>query len=200
MLTFTDRAQEVVRSFLDQSDGEFTALRIAAEGGSPIAPRFELTLVGAGEAQDDERQVDGPGFPVLFRETDAQRLEGATIDFIERAEESGFEVRTVPAGRRASGRSAPAGAPTGDLADRVRTVLNTQVNPGIASHGGMISLVDLDGTEVYVQMSGGCQGCALSRMTLRQGVERMLRQAIPEITVVHDVTDHASGEHPFFEH
>ena len=80
----------------------------------------------------------------------------------------------------------------------MRSVLESQVNPAIASHGGMISLVGVDDTEVYVEMSGGCQGCALSRMTLRQGVERMLREAIPELTAVHDVTDHASGENPFF--
>jgi Fe-S cluster biogenesis protein NfuA len=79
-------------------------------------------------------------------------------------------------------------------------VLDTQVNPAIASHGGLISLVGIEDTEIYVEMSGGCQGCALSRMTLRQGVEKMLRQAIPELTAVHDITDHASGENPFFQH
>ena len=61
----------------------------------------------------------------------------------------------------------------------------------------MISLVDVEETEIYVEMGGGCQGCALSRMTLRQGVERMLREAVPELTAVHDITDHASGENPY---
>jgi Fe/S biogenesis protein NfuA len=89
------------------------------------------------------------------------------------------------------------GVPTGAIADRVRSVLETQVNPAIAAHGGMISLVDVEDTDVYVEMSGGCQGCALSRMTLRQGVERMLREAVPELTAVHDVTDHASGDNPY---
>ena len=87
--------------------------------------------------------------------------------------------------------------PTGEIADRVRAVLDEQVNPAIAAHGGMISLVDVEDTDVYVEMSGGCQGCALSRMTLSQGVERMLREAVPELTAVHDVTDHASGENPY---
>ena len=78
-------------------------------------------------------------------------------------------------------------------------VLQDQVNPAIASHGGAINLVDVRGTEIYLEMSGGCQGCAMSRLTLRQGVERMLRQAIPELTAVHDITDHASGANPYFE-
>ena len=117
------------------------------------------------------------------------------MDFVERVNESGFEVRTRPGD--APGARAPA-APTGPLAERVREVLNSQVNPSIAAHGGQIDLVDVHGTEIYLEMSGGCQGCAMSRMTLRQGVERMLRQSVPEITAVHDVTDHAGGTNPYF--
>jgi Fe/S biogenesis protein NfuA len=198
MLTFTDRATEVVRAFLDQSSGELEALRISAQPGSPVAPRFELTLISRDEREEGEIEVEGPGFPVMVKPGDSDRLEGATVDFVERVNESGFEVRTVAQGAPAPAR--PAGTPQGDIADRVRGVLDTQVNPAIAAHGGMISLVDVQDTEISVEMSGGCQGCAMSRMTLRQGVERMLRQAIPELTAVHDVTDHASGESPFFQH
>ncbi|MGD8319733.1 MAG: NifU family protein [Gemmatimonadota bacterium] len=199
MLTFTDRARDVIRSFLEESGGELEALRISAQPGSPVAPRFDLTLVAMTEKGDDEREVEGPGFTVLVNASDQPRLEGAVVDYIERVNDSGFEVRTN--GASANGkRPAPSHGPTGEIADQVRSVLDAQVNPAIASHGGMISLVDVDGTEVYVEMSGGCQGCALSRMTLRQGVEKMLRQAIPELTAVHDVTDHASGENPFFQH
>jgi len=197
MLTFTDRARDVVRSFLDQSGGELAALRISVDGGSPVAPRFELSLVSMEERHADEREVEGPGFPILVSEAEAARLEGATVDFVERVNESGFEVR--PAAGLGT-RKAPTEAPTGEIADRVRQVLDTQVNPAIAGHGGMISLVSVEDTEIYVEMSGGCQGCALSRMTLRQGVERMLRQAVPELTAVHDVTDHASGVNPFYQH
>jgi len=200
MLTFTDRARDVVRSFLDQSGGELDALRIAPQAGSPVAPRFELTLVSMDEREDGEMQVDGPGFPVLVKLGDADRLDEAVVDFVERVNESGFEVRLNGSGGAASPPPRPTEAPQGEIADRVRTVLDTQVNPAIAAHGGMISLVDVQDTEVFVEMSGGCQGCALSRMTLRQGVERMLRRAVPELTAVHDVTDHASGENPFFQH
>jgi Fe/S biogenesis protein NfuA len=198
MLTFTDRAREVVNSFLAQSDGELEALRITTEPGSPIAPRFELTLVAKSERGEDEREVEGGGFPVLVKETDIERLEGATVDYVDRVNESGFEVRPAPREKQAGDESTQ--QPTGEIADQVRTVLNTQVNPAIASHGGAINLVDVDGTEVFVEMSGGCQGCAMSRMTLSQGVERMLKQALPEITAVHDVTDHSSGSNPYFEH
>lgn len=197
MLNFTDTARDVVRSFLDQSGGELEALRISMQPGSPIAPRFELTLVGLGERTADEREVDGGGFPVLVREADADRLEGATVDYVERVNESGFEVRPV---KQARPRMDSAEGPAAEIAARVREVLDTRVNPAIAAHGGAIHLADVDGTEIYVEMSGGCQGCALSRMTLRQGVERMLRDEIPELTAVHDVTDHGSGQNPFFQH
>jgi len=72
------------------------------------------------------------------------------------------------------------------------------VNPSIASHGGQINLVDVKGTEVFMEMTGGCQGCAASQMTLRQGVENMIQQHVPEVTEIHDVTDHDAGENPYF--
>jgi Fe/S biogenesis protein NfuA len=189
-ILFTDHAREMVQTFLDQGEGEPLALRIGMSG-SPAAPKFDLTLVGAAELADDEVMVDGGGFSVFVKSTDTEALQGATVDFVERVNESGFEVKPMKRPAR-SGQT-----PTGPIADRVRDVLETQVNPAIAAHGGMISLVDVEQTDVYVEMSGGCQGCALSRMTLRQGVERMLREAVPELTAVHDVTDHASGDNPY---
>jgi Fe/S biogenesis protein NfuA len=199
MLNFTERARDVVLSYLEQSAGELEALRIIAGDGSPVAPRFELTLVGLDEQEPDEREIEGPGFKVFVRESDLARMEGATVDFIDRVHESGFEVRLDPSADVDAPTAPRSGAPTGEVADRVRQVLNTQVNPAIAAHGGVINLIDVQETEVFVEMAGGCQGCALSRMTLRQGVERMLRQAVPELTAVHDVTDHASGASPYFQ-
>lgn len=196
MLTFTDRAREMVTAFMDQGEGALTALRITMDG-SPLSPRFELTLVADDERAEDERALDLGSFKVLVAESTVPRLEGATVDFVERVNESGFEVRPDPAALE----SAPpaVGEPEGPIADRVREVLDAQVNPAIAAHGGVISLVDVKDTEIFLEMSGGCQGCAMSRLTLRQGVERMLRQAIPEISGVHDITDHASGSNPYFQ-
>lgn len=194
MITFTERAREMVRSFL--GDGDPQALRITMSG-TAAAPHFDLTLVDPSERRDDERDFDGGGFAVYISDGDVTALEGATVDFVERVNESGFEVRPAAQAVAEGARARPEEAPTGPIADRVREVLDSQVNPAIAAHGGMISLVDVEETDVFVEMSGGCQGCALSRMTLRQGVERMLREAVPELTAVHDVTDHASGENPY---
>ena len=193
MITLTDKALEVVRDYMDQSDGEFTALRIGISGGSPVSPDFELTLVGPDDISESEREVAVGDMTIVVQEEFVDRLEGATVDFVQRVNESGFEVSLAE--------TAKAAAPTleGPLAERVKSVLDSEINPAIASHGGTITLVGVEDTEIYLQMGGGCQGCAMSRMTLRQGVERMVRQAVPEVTVIHDVTDHASGENPFFE-
>ncbi|MDT8367963.1 MAG: NifU family protein [Longimicrobiales bacterium] len=196
MLSFTDRAREMVRTFIDQSGGELAHLRIAHHG-TPDTPTFELTLVSSDERDPADREVDIDGLAILVPERSVGALEGATVDFVERVNESGFEVRPAASTRTRTSPERP--TPSGPIAERVLTVLDEQVNPAIASHGGAIELYDVQDTEIFLEMSGGCQGCAMSRMTLRQGVERMLRQAIPEITGVHDITDHASGVNPYFE-
>lgn len=185
----------MVQTYIDASDGDLTALRITLEG-SPGKPEFALTLVDASEAKEDESHVAVDGLTVLVDPAQTSTLEGATIDFVEAVNESGFKVRLDTGSDHEKPR---VGSPTGPMADRINKVLEEQINPAIASHGGFIDLVEVDGTEVYLEMSGGCQGCAMSRMTLRQGVERMVRQAVPEITEIHDVTDHSSGENPYFE-
>ena len=197
MLTFTDRAREMVLSFMEQDDDAPQALRIeVGQGGSPLAPPFELTLVDEEERSPDDVVLDGGGFTVLVPGDSAQRLEGATVDFVERLNESGFEVR--PAVQEKHGPAEANGEEEQELAARVRTVLENTINPAIAAHGGRIDLAGVEGTEIFMEMSGGCQGCAMSRRTLRQGVERMLRQSVPEITAIHDVTDHEAGENPYF--
>lgn len=195
MISFTDRAREMVATFLGEGDDSTQALRVRVSGPA-TAPTFDLTLVDTAERIDDERTVDGGGFSVLVLEKDVAVLDGATVDYVERVNESGFEVRPAE-GVVPTAEERRADTPKGEIADRVREVLDEQVNPAIAAHGGLISLVDVEETDIYVEMSGGCQGCALSRMTLRQGVERMLREAVPELTAVHDITDHASGENPY---
>jgi len=194
MISFTDRAREMLLSFVADGEEETQALRITV-GGSPMAPTFDLILVNVNERTDDEEEMETDGLAVFVKTADVATLEGAAVDYIERVNESGFEVRPV-ASTTAPGTRRVANT-TGPIADRVREVLDSQVNPAIAAHGGQITLIDVEDNEIYVEMGGGCQGCALSRMTLRQGVERMLREAIPELTAVHDVTDHSSGENPY---
>ncbi|MDH3425720.1 MAG: NifU family protein, partial [Acidimicrobiia bacterium] len=88
---------------------------------------------------------------------------------------------------------------TGPVAERVKTILETQVNPAIASHGGMAELVAVEDDTVYLRLGGGCQGCGMATVTLSQGIEATLLQAVPEIKRIVDVTDHSSGQNPYYE-
>ena len=88
---------------------------------------------------------------------------------------------------------------TGTVAEQVQQLLEQQINPSLAAHGGFAELKGVEGTKVYVTMGGGCQGCAVSAMTLRDGIARSIQEAIPEVTEVIDTTDHDAGENPFYE-
>ena len=88
---------------------------------------------------------------------------------------------------------------SGDVAQRVVQVLNQQINPSIAVHGGRADLVAIEGDTAHLRLSGGCQGCGMASVTLSQGIEVALKTSVPEIQQVVDVTDHASGENPFYE-
>lgn len=193
-LNFSDKARDMVASFMDLEEDGPQALRIAVEG-SPFAPNYELTLVDAASRAESDLEVDAGSFKVLVDGGSAERLNGATVDFVETIQESGFQITPDPDAAKAALEGA---GPAGELADRVTHVLDTEINPAIAAHGGVINLVDVRGTEIFIEMAGGCQGCAMSRMTLRQGVERMVSQSVPEVTAIHDVTDHASGDNPYF--
>src|SRR5205085_6570975 len=93
----------------------------------------------------------------------------------------------------------PAADLTGDVAQRVIQVLDQHINPSIASHGGRAELVAVEDDVAYLRLSGGCQGCGLASVTLSQGIEVAIRDSVPEIGRVVDVTDHASGSNPYFE-
>lgn len=85
-----------------------------------------------------------------------------------------------------------------ELRQRVDTVIKTEINPALASHGGFLNLLDVKHNDIYVEMGGGCQGCASSRMTLKHGIENALRKAIPYLGAVYDTTDHAAGMNPYY--
>ena len=86
---------------------------------------------------------------------------------------------------------------TDEIKQKVEQVLKEKVNPQVASHGGFIELVDVKFNDIYIKMGGGCQGCASSQATLKQGVEQTLRNEIPELGTIHDATDHAAGANPY---
>ena len=85
-----------------------------------------------------------------------------------------------------------------DLKSRVQELIDTQINPAIAGHGGFVDLIDVQDNRVYLQMGGGCQGCGAADITLKSGIERLIKEELPEVTEVLDTTDHSSGTNPYY--
>ena len=85
-----------------------------------------------------------------------------------------------------------------ELKERIQRILDEQINPGVASHGGYVELLDVTDNNVFLRMGGGCQGCGAADVTLKMGVERLLREELPQIQNVFDATDHAAGQNPFY--
>lgn len=107
----------------------------------------------------------------------------------------------APTGPEGAAAPAPGwGAPTDDdtLFEMISEIFDRQINPSVASHGGRIELIDVQDATVIVRMQGGCQGCGMATVTLRQGIEASLRRAVPELRGVEDITDHSAGTNPYY--
>jgi Fe/S biogenesis protein NfuA len=189
-MTVTEAAR---KKFLEVVEAEGRAghgLRVLVAGGGTAMPEFALNFVAPDDARDDDTVVDVGGFKVHMDPTSAKFLEGATVDYIDSISESGFKVDAPNAGIP---------KPSGPVAEAVQQVIEQKINPAIASHGGFIALVAIDDSTAYLRFGGGCQGCGMVNVTLKQGVEKILLAEVPAITRVLDVTDHAAGENPYYQ-
>jgi Fe/S biogenesis protein NfuA len=136
---------------------------------------------------------------IVVPECDFDKVRGATIDWLDDPFGAhGLRVDNPNTPSPAIGAPPPADL-SGDVAQRVIQVLDQQVNPSIAAHGGRAELVAVEQGTAYLRLGGGCQGCAMATVTLSQGIEAAIIQAVPEITSAVDVTDHQSGTNPYFE-
>jgi Fe/S biogenesis protein NfuA len=151
---------------------------------------YELAFVPVAEAGAGD-VVDRYGdLPVVIPAASVESLRGAALHF----DGHGLSIENPNRPPREPwwpGDDAP-------LGERVAAVLEHEINPAIAGHGGWAQLVEVEGDTVYLSLGGGCQGCGMAQVTLRQGIEVGLRNWVPEIGSVVDVTDHASGDHPYY--
>ena len=85
-----------------------------------------------------------------------------------------------------------------ELKTKVQELIDTMINPAVAGHGGFVELIDVQDSRVYLQMGGGCQGCGAADVTLKSGIERLIKEELPEVTEVLDTTDHGSGANPYY--
>jgi Fe/S biogenesis protein NfuA len=174
-----------VRTFNDFPDAVLRVRVLAKEG-----PRFryEISLEDPRERTDDDLVISLDGLDVAIDPRSAVDLAGATIDLDPSVTGGGLRVENPNEGWQ---------DPT---ARAVQEVLDRQINPGVGTHGGMVSLVEVKDGTAYMRFGGGCQGCAAVDVTLKQGVERAVLSAVPSVSAIVDVTDHDAGVNPYYQH
>lgn len=186
-LHFTDAARERIKQFLASKGAAESALRVAIQGRTSAGFRYAMGIVAAEDRDPDDTTLDGGGFAVLIDHASLEDMRGATIDFVETAQGGGLQIEN------------PNPVWRDETAMAVQTIIDQQINPAVASHGGFIDLLDVKDGVAYVRLGGGCQGCGMADVTLKQGIEAMIREALPSITRVVDSTDHASGTNPYYQ-
>jgi Fe/S biogenesis protein NfuA len=204
VLTITGDAQATVLEVLaNESESGSLALWLEISGESNGAYAYDMYFQAFADAGPGDVVQEGGELPVVIPQASVERLQGATLDFVTDASGEGGLVivnPNTPPAPTLSGLATGASIDLSDpLAQRVVSVLDEQVNPSIAAHGGRADLVAVEDASVYLRLSGGCQGCGMAKATLSQGIEVILREAIPEIANIIDVTDHADGTNPYYE-
>jgi Fe/S biogenesis protein NfuA len=198
LVSLTEKAREKVEGFrAGIADADEQAMWIEVTGIQAGAFTYNLSLKPLAGATPDDHVEQFGGLSVVVPARDADALRGATVDWSEDLMSGGL---TVDNPNTPSPAMAPPPADLGGpVAQRVMQVIEQQINPSIAMHGGSAELVAVEEPTAYVRLGGGCVGCGMATVTLSQGIEVAITEAIPEITSVIDVTDHASGTNPSYE-
>ena len=224
LLAISGTALERARTFrATLPDPAGVGLWVRVTGSANGEYSCALSLNPLSLAGNDELVQHEGDLAIVVAADSVEKLRGATIDWHEDPPRSGFVVvnpnkppalgalPTLPMSMPADPGGAPAPRPTAaassaplgeldsDVARRVVAVLDRDVNPSIAAHGGHAELVGIEGATAYLRLGGGCQGCGMATVTLSQGIEVAITEAVPEIDAIVDVTDHASGSNPYFE-
>jgi Fe/S biogenesis protein NfuA len=196
VLSVTETARAHILALrAEEEDGDGLGIRIEVTGVRGVDYTYDLGFEPVAEAAEDDLVVVDGGLPVIIPALSVDRLRGSTLDLPANETQGGLVLRNPNRPDPLSGKHLEL---TGDVAERVGQLLEQQINPALAAHGGYAALKGVEGETVYVTMGGGCQGCAVSAMTLRDGIASSIKEAIPEIKEVIDVTDHDAGETPYY--
>jgi len=184
-----------------EDDPSALGLRVAITGTKGVEYTYDLSfeeLDSLGSDGGDEHvRYTVADLTVVIPTDSVDRLRGAELDLPRSAGQGGLVIRNP---NRADPLAGIEIELTGDVAEKVTQLLEQSINPALASHGGFATLVGVDEqNNVYVTMGGGCQGCSASAATLTEGIQRSIKEQIPEVAEVIDATDHSAGENPFYQ-
>lgn len=203
VLAVTDQARKkVVALRADEPNAESLALWLEVTGVAGLEFTYDLYFDTLDRVEPGDAVQRHDDVSVVIPAASIDALRGATLGVSRDLLNPGMTVTNPnrPPSPASPSISAPPPADlSGDVAQRVAQVIDAQINPSIASHGGRAELVAVDDGVAYLRLSGGCQGCGMATVTLSQGIEVAIRESVPEITRVTDVTDHASGSNPYYE-
>jgi len=191
MIQISESAQAHFRRLLEREDLPGLGVRLAAS--RPGTPQADVRLEFAEPAdlQGDEWAVDCEGFTLWLDAASVTWLDGAEIDYAQQATGGQLQIRAPRIKGEAPGEAA-------SLVERVRWLIDQEINPQLAQHRGHVELQEVTGDGVVVlRFGGGCHGCGMADVTLKQGIEKTLVEKVPGVTAVRDATDHATGDAPY---
>lgn len=191
MLAITEHALRYVCERREELGLPVKGMRVRAIPRSPLRADFAMSFVPAEEPEsptDIVQSTDGLDIHVSLES--APYLEGATIDYVFKL--IGSELKVLAPLRKLD-------TPDGRIAARIQQVLDEEVNPSLATHGGGAVMIDFKGGVAFLELTGGCQGCSQAGSTMKDGIETFIREQIPEVHEVRDITMHANGTNPYFQ-
>jgi Fe/S biogenesis protein NfuA len=186
MIEITENAEKVIKDLLQEETKSGLSLRMQIAGRGPGGFQYAVRFVPEEDQSADDEAIQFEGFKVLVDLETAPNIKGSTLDYKEDDFQRGFLIDN------------PNPVWKDSDAQAVQELLDTKINPGLASHGGFVALLDYKDDTAYITFGGGCQGCGLVDVTLKDGVEVAIQEALPQVKKVIDTTDHTSGKNPFF--
>ncbi len=208
LMTVTPQALKKVQEIrAGEPEGDKLALWLEVSGATHGEYTYEVYLDVVDAAAAEDAVIHHDNLTVVIPFGSVGRLTGATLDMSRDLLNPVLSVTNPnrppappsPSPAVGAADTPPVGDLTGDVAQRILQVLERQINPSIASHGGRADLVAVEDDTAYLRLSGGCQGCGMATVTLGQGIEVAIKDNVPEIANVVDVTDHAQGANPYYE-
>ena len=190
----TDSALKELAHILETHAAPVTGIRIQGESTSPLKVDFKMSMTQVDSVTEEDELISfkyEDSVVNIYMDSESQPYgKHLKLDYVQALMRNGFKIDYKP--------------PLPDHIDEdvytsVQRIIEDKINPAIASHGGSVSLVDLKDNIMFLQFSGGCQGCAASAVTLRDGIEEMVKREIPQIEEIIDITDHAMGKNPYYK-